>query len=353
MKNWLNSYLFLDIPEDSRSYRQVVTSNFILLCTLGVLLFFTASNYIYGNTPLYYSTLGMLIAYASALVFLQKKKQLLIHCILFSVGVGILAVIFFNRGQQYVPNWSLIYCYILMVMYGHKKGGVIAITYLGVVLSMMLTWVGDTLDTLAFIRFTSVACIMLFLCYITELLIEKTLRRLSKTQSKLERLSTTDGLTMLYNRRYFDKIFKQELMSSTRSEQRLALAMLDIDYFKLYNDTYGHHAGDLALIKIAHLFKAKMQRANDYAFRIGGEEFAVLFYARNDDEAITFIEAIQSSVEALNIEHSESPISSYLTVSAGVYLLPPNNDMTEKDIYKQCDALLYQAKEKGRNRVVY
>lgn len=142
-------------------------------------------------------------------------------------------------------------------------------------------------------------------------------------------------------------------MSRTRSEQRLAFAMLDIDYFKNYNDEYGHHAGDFALIQIAALFKKQMQRANDYAFRIGGEEFAVLYYAKNDEEAITFIETIQASVEALKIKNSESLVSDYLTVSAGFCLLPPRAEMSDKAIYKQCDTLLYKAKSNGRNQVAY
>ncbi|MDA7746576.1 GGDEF domain-containing protein [Psychromonas sp.] len=353
MKSWFTRYLFLNVPEDSEGYRKVVTSNFILLCTLVVLLFFTISNYAYGNASLYRGTLVLLIIYTTTLLLFQHEKELLIHIILCVLGIGILGLIYFNKGQQYVPNWSLVYCYILMVMYGYKKGAVLAVAYMSLVLMILLSGVGDTIDTITFIRFTSVALIMLFLCYITELLIDKTLNRLAKTQATLEKLSITDGLTQIYNRRYFDKMFKQELSTREAHELKLVLSMIDIDYFKLYNDQYGHQAGDLVLNEIAEVLKQNLNRVDGFAFRIGGEEFAVLFYASNNLEALTLIETIQSQIRSLKIEHAKSPISSYLTLSAGLVLIPSQVYVSEESAYKQCDALLYKAKANGRNQIAY
>ncbi|MBK1621472.1 hypothetical protein CKO42_24285 [Lamprobacter modestohalophilus] len=168
---------------------------------------------------------------------------------------------------------------------------------------------------------------------------------------ELEQQAITDGLTHLYNRRHFDAIFSATIRIAKRHNKLLCFLMMDVDYFKQYNDYYGHQAGDKALIKVAHCLKKNAQRADDYCFRLGGEEFGVLYKAENKDHALSFANMLRKSIENMHIEHEKSEISSFITVSIGLACKETNTISNESDYYKEADDLLYQAKKSGRNRV--
>jgi len=168
-------------------------------------------------------------------------------------------------------------------------------------------------------------------------------------KKKIELLSITDSLTSLYNRRYFDKLFPAHLKLANRTEEKLALIMLDIDHFKQYNDTYGHQEGDITLEKVAKTINSFAKRKNDYAFRVGGEEFAMLFFIKHENDALKMANKLNQTIEELQIPHAKSNVSSYITVSIGLYICSKKPVDT---IYKETDDLLYKAKQKGRNQVV-
>ena len=128
--------------------------------------------------------------------------------------------------------------------------------------------------------------------------------------------------------------------------------MLDIDYFKKYNDKYGHQAGDEALKKVAIALKNVTKRAGDYTFRLGGEEFGILFISKSTDHAKEFAKNILDSIESLKIEHKDSLTSKHITVSIGLVSKQANTLKDENELYKYADEALYEAKEKGRNQVV-
>ena len=177
------------------------------------------------------------------------------------------------------------------------------------------------------------------------------------TDKKLiEELSITDSLTKLYNRRYFDDIFDTEISRAKRDRKIFCLISLDVDNFKLYNDTYGHHRGDNVLMTIAHVLKNSMKRAGDYAFRIGGEEFSAICAVTDEKSVYDFADRIRRSIENKRIEHKSNTVSSYVTVSIGVVFIDfskNENVATDKlSLYNHADALLYKAKDKGRNVVV-
>jgi diguanylate cyclase (GGDEF)-like protein/PAS domain S-box-containing protein len=134
----------------------------------------------------------------------------------------------------------------------------------------------------------------------------------------IEHLSITDELTQMYNRRYFNKIIEEELNRRKREKTFISFMMIDIDYFKKYNDTYGHQAGDKALQNIASVFKMSSKRSGDFVFRLGGEEFAMIFYAENKDKALDFATSIKEEIEGLKIEHKTSDVSEFITVSIGL-----------------------------------
>ncbi len=167
----------------------------------------------------------------------------------------------------------------------------------------------------------------------------------------IEKLSITDELTGIYNRRYFNLRIDEELNRAKRDNKALALILLDIDYFKQYNDTYGHQAGDTVLKNLALVLKKRTNRASDFAFRVGGEEFAILT-SLELDKAKEFANSIKKEIENLEILHKNSLTSNYITSSIGVVCSKSNENRTIEELYKQADDNLYEAKKSGRNRVV-
>ncbi len=170
---------------------------------------------------------------------------------------------------------------------------------------------------------------------------------------KIEELTITDGMTGLYNRRYFDEMFEKSLKIQQRTRQTLIFIIFDIDFFKQYNDTYGHQAGDVAIKAIAKSTKESLRRAGDMAFRLGGEEFGILCVGMSESEALLFANNIREKIESKKIEHKSSYVSRYLTVSMGVIVVESGMVNSTSEIYKHADDALYLAKESGRNQVVF
>lgn len=170
----------------------------------------------------------------------------------------------------------------------------------------------------------------------------------------VEKLSITDALTNLYNRRFFDEIFKKKLSYATREKNKFCLFMCDIDNFKNYNDTYGHQMGDNALIGISKNLKSYFNRAGDFVFRVGGEEFAAILNIENSDNVDSFIVKLLKNIEDLNIEHKGNHPFGVLTISCGVIVADfaqVSKLFSTDDIYKMVDDELYKAKQDGRNKV--
>lgn len=168
----------------------------------------------------------------------------------------------------------------------------------------------------------------------------------------IEELSITDALTDLFNRRYFDEVFRKKILIARRENKKIALAIIDIDYFKQFNDTYGHQAGDKALQAVANDIKSKMFRPNDYCFRIGGEEFAMLCYYTDKNSILDFFNRVRESIRNLKITHNGHYSSRYITVSIGVKFIKDNELNDACNAFKEADDALYRAKNLGRNRVI-
>lgn len=173
---------------------------------------------------------------------------------------------------------------------------------------------------------------------------------LQETNKQLERLAAIDSLTKIANRRRFDTYLQQEWHRMVREDQPLSLILLDVDYFKLFNDHFGHQQGDVCLIAVAQSMTRSVKRATDLVARYGGEEFAVILPNTRRAGAIIVAETIQAEIAALKIAHPSSPISSFLTVSLGVASTLPSEKGSPSDLIAVADAALYQAKRRGRNR---
>jgi diguanylate cyclase (GGDEF)-like protein len=176
---------------------------------------------------------------------------------------------------------------------------------------------------------------------------------LESANRQLEALSETDGLTGLFNRRKFDRVWADEWLRASRHGAPLAIAMIDVDHFKAYNDHYGHQAGDACLRRVADAIASCVNRAGELAARYGGEEFVVLLPGLNPAEALGVLEDIRRAVGALNEPHASLPQGpGFVSISAGVVSRPPDQTGDPSGVLQQADACLYQAKRQGRNQVV-
>lgn len=176
------------------------------------------------------------------------------------------------------------------------------------------------------------------------------IRRDISDKKRVEEIAVTDGLTNIFNRRHFEDQFPKQLEMARRYHHHLVFALLDIDHFKLYNDTYGHQDGDAALKSVAHTLKKSLKRPDDMVFRLGGEEFGLLFSANTIDDAEKFILSVKEGVENLHIEHKHNSASPYVTISMGAVYINPKTEKTTQELYKTADEILYSSKEQGRNR---
>ena len=178
-------------------------------------------------------------------------------------------------------------------------------------------------------------------------------RDLEEANLKLATLSMTDSLTGIPNRRRFDLVLVTELQRATRSGTPLALMMIDVDYFKNYNDYYGHQEGDACLRKVACLIEGNARRSSDLVARYGGEEFVMLLPETDRISAMQLAESILASLVALNLPHARTPLTrKYVTASIGVAVAQPNEQHKPEDFIRMADRAMYSAKELGRNRVV-
>jgi diguanylate cyclase (GGDEF)-like protein len=178
---------------------------------------------------------------------------------------------------------------------------------------------------------------------------EELLKSLQQTNIRLQQQNIIDDLTKIPNRRHFDEILEKEWLRAKRIGTSLALLMIDIDFFKQYNDTFGHLKGDECLKQIATELSKNLNRPGDFVARYGGEEFCILIPETDMDGAITFAEMVHSAIVALKIDNPGSEVSKYLTISIGIAAIVPKNDDSHMDLIYTSDKALYKAKSDGRN----
>jgi diguanylate cyclase (GGDEF)-like protein/PAS domain S-box-containing protein len=170
-------------------------------------------------------------------------------------------------------------------------------------------------------------------------------------ENKLRDLSELDGLTGLHNRRVFDETLLKEWKRAMRESSPLSVVMIDVDYFKKFNDAYGHLEGDACLQRLAHVLKSCVRRAADLAARYGGEEFAVILPETDQSGALGVANRIREELCALAIPHEKSEVATVVTASIGCATEVPQGDAIPSKLIERADRALYQAKTNGRNRV--
>jgi diguanylate cyclase (GGDEF)-like protein len=263
-------------------------------------------------------------------------------------------LILFATGAAHQQSFIWYYAYPLITLFllGIPVGTVLNLTLITLTLAINIFQ-----DYLSFFRPYPAGLVMrlvvsYLIVFIFTLVFEHTRqttrRKLEKAMGELSELVIRDGLTGLYNRRYFDEVVTRVVKQLNRSGSTVAFLMVDLDFFKDYNDSYGHTAGDEALNSFATVLSALVRRETDNVFRYGGEEFAMLLSPTNRRTAEEFARQIIEGTRELNILHERSPFGR-LTVSVGVALIDITPDTTFQNLMDTADAALYEAKAEGRD----
>jgi diguanylate cyclase (GGDEF)-like protein len=299
---------------------------------------------------------------------LRRFTQPVLSLVMLVGSLGIVAMVYFDP----TPTKNYYYSGILLLIMG-------AFTFVSLRSRYAITWALATtlayeavaifanhteVDILVQNSFSIVATIIIgaFSNYLMEtylrrdflnsLLLEHENRQLQKAGHELRRLSISDALTSLGNRRHFEAMLEQEWLRAARSQKPVSLILFDIDFFKNYNDNYGHQAGDECLKLVAEKIGAFAKRPGDTSARYGGEEFVLLLSGTESDQAVAIAEACRASVESLAITHHHSQAGDVVTVSAGVASTIPETGHSRRALVAAADKALYRAKSEGRNRVV-
>jgi len=289
-----------------------------------------------------------------------KRENLYLNSIIFIFTI--LYIYSFVDYYHASELTSLIYLYFLVVMLTvgisiHKKGNPLAkyfliahITY--ILFSLVAILFYNNLLYYTWITSHAMAIGILLEAFLLGGLVSYRIKLLEEENLEKELLILTDSMTGLYNKHYFNEYFDKQLRLQHRIQTNLALMIIDIDYFKQYNDHYGHLAGDHALITVAKEIRRSLHRSSDMAFRIGGEEFAVLCMPHSLQDAMQTAEKIRQNVFNAEVEHCKSSICQHVTISIGLHLVKPEDRSSADSVYQSADQALYQAKEEGRNRIV-
>lgn len=270
---------------------------------------------------------------------LEPVDQVFILLILIGVSGGAIPLVGMNQKTMLAFQLPTVFPYMLWVAWLLQGKGVllvmIAILYLmGTVFAMRRLEQSVTENL------------------IMKYLLEQKTEELQDENTKLEHMTMMDSLTQIYNRRYFEAEFEREWKKAQRESQCLSLVVVDIDYFKLYNDTYGHTAGDECLQMVTRQLGRTLQRPGDFIARLGGEEFVVLLPGINTEGALTVAHSMQKNLAQAKCVHATSPISEYVTVSMGIATARPEPGVSQLMLFQTADKALYQAKNRGRNQIV-
>lgn len=293
---------------------------------------------------------------------------------LYIAGTFVSGVIWGILAFLYDPSWPAPYQVILFIVYTGITAGAFNTNsslfwafpafYLPPSLCLMFVMLQQSEQ--GFFELTALFGIYVLLMYVTTLRFHKRLTsslkirfnneqlatRLEDANRNLSQLVERDELTGLHNRRSMDKFLASEWNRHHRNRLPLSLLFIDLDYFKQYNDEYGHQEGDKCLLKVANLLQKHAQRSTDMAARFGGEEFAVILPDTRESEALLIAHRIRSGLQALNLPHTGSEITDRVTMSIGVSTAIPRRLNAEESLVLAADQALYRAKDEGRDRVI-
>lgn len=275
---------------------------------------------------------------------------------LFSIMITMAVILIVDYFKVPNPNVVLTTVFVyLTFLYGYFAGTISA----GLVILYSMYFFSKDHSMLRYdeLNLQKIIVIMIFiplLVYIVGSLKKRYLikeKELEKEKEKFERLSITDYMTELYNRKYFNERYSIELQSARDHNKPISILLIDIDFFKQYNDSYGHIAGDDCIKRVAAAVRNEVDQQSDFLARYGGEEFVVICPDTPCDMAMQKAERIRQAVLSLALPHNLSKINQYVTISIGVASSVSSADFENFTLLNKADMALYQAKHNGRDRV--
>jgi diguanylate cyclase (GGDEF)-like protein len=262
--------------------------------------------------------------------------------IVYVVAVVSIAVTPFYKPVILLVIYSVAHILFLVLMpYFQKSSGILFGNYINSTSFLIISW------AISYMRYKN-----RIEEFNNKKIIQEKSNELERLNKELEKLSQTDGLTGIFNRFMFDNTIKKEWDRCKRQFKPLSLIIIDIDYFKAYNDNYGHQAGDDCIRKVTGVLSNCARRSSDTVARYGGEEFAVILPYSDKENAYSLAEQMRRNVEKLNIEHAHSYTTGCVTISLGVNTVIPSDKSSIDEFIRTTDKALYKAKEKNRNNVV-
>ncbi len=330
-----------------------------ILSLLGIFFLLVMSTWLYSEKSYFYVFLDLAFAcFLLVLFFLVrtgKNLQLYSKISILALQLFFMFIFHTGAGNQMAFVWYYLFPLVALFLLGIRLGSILSLSMIGI--SALLNAASDFLPGI--VPFSSQMFVRILFSYMGVFLFafafEKTRQtvqeKLSKMMEQLNELAIRDKLTGLYNRRYMDEIIFQILNQCSRSGLTVAFIMADLDYFKKYNDTYGHQQGDKLLEAFSNLLLSLVRRQTDFAFRYGGEEFGIFLSATSLNTAENLAESIVKETPNLPFIHAKNP-SGKVTVSVGMVCVESPDKITIQELIHQADQALYQAKESGRNRFV-
>lgn len=316
----------------------------------------------------YYGWVGMIIVFAWLLAFVPSMNKWFDHYVcLGSTGAVALTFTLINVLEQGQNNvlFHAAMMYAVVIIYGFVGmrfyTAIIAGWCGGLIGIGISTWLNGSIDwTILNRTYTFSSFLGMALAYATDrqhrenylqnCMIELNRLELMRQAQQLSILSQQDSLTGLANRRYLDEVLENEWRSAIRHKLPITIMMIDIDFFKLYNDALGHIQGDQCLRRIAILLGSISSRSGDLAARYGGEEFLLLFSVTDKDQALIQVQQLMELVRNIGIIHPKSTVSKHVTISVGVATMIPHLNDKLSDFISRADHALYTAKSNGRNQ---
>ncbi len=361
MKSVIRNILFsnLELSAYDPQYRRLLITNIGYIAGFLILVSFSINNYYHQNmeAALFEALQIPLVVYG----FMRLRKNHNIDQAAALSGylffAGILGTTWLFHFHEYVASWAFFFPFIAMSLFPRPKSFyIVAIFNSAIYLMAFYFWYLGDISTVALSRFLSASVLFTILVYIYETTISNTLKEHERLQTSLQKsldeihhMAITDVLTELHNKRHFDKVLFEEFNRAKRMDKPFTLAIADVDNFKQYNDLYGHEAGDQALAKVGSVLREYTQRAGDFAFRIGGEEFALILQSDPECDKSRDLQAIVSAVEALAIPHKHNHPYHKITISIGGVCIDAYHDHSPVDLYNRADRNLYRVKAEGKN----
>jgi len=366
---FLNRLLTADIFYDkySRNYRRLILLNILLYITVIMTGFFSLFNLLkLGDTMLAILDILVCLALVYAVYDVHKNKRLgrAINIFIAILFLFLISLAIINQNQSYGLIWTFFFPLVSILLLEKGKGLAVVSVFYFILFFFAFegigTWQDSHWDIASFLRFALASVTLTYIVYfmeysheLSEDMLELTRKNEEESMKVLEELSNKDVLTKLYNRRYLQNVFNKEFQTAKRHEYHFGFFILDIDYFKQYNDTYGHQKGDIALCALAEVLQTHMRRSEDFVFRLGGEEFCGICVSDDKSKIQAQIKVLLHAIESLEIEHKSSLVAKVLTASIGVKIINNFDEYNFDSLYKEADEALYVAKNEGRNRIVF